>query len=76
MKALYIIFIIFIIVLICAIYTDIEGYSNFYLEGKSNYANDIYGIRPPYEMSRYYEPEKIGPYRILKYNFLNYPIEG
>lgn len=78
MVVLYVIFfiVLLIIIMLYYLYKDTERYSNFYLDGKSNYANDIYGIRPPYEMSRHYRPEELGPYHILKFDFLNHPIEG
>ena len=41
-----------------------------------NYANDIFSIHPPYKMAKKYNPDKLGPFRILKYNFLNFPIPG
>lgn len=41
-----------------------------------NYANDIFSIHPPYKMADKYNPDKLGPFRILKYNFLNFPIAG
>lgn len=42
----------------------------------NNYRNDIYLIRPPYKISNLYNPKKIAPIHILKYNFLNIPIFG
>jgi uncharacterized protein YxeA len=78
MVVLYIILVVVFLAImsIYYIYSDTEQYNNFYLDGKSNYANDIYGIRPPYEMAKHYRPEELGPYRILKFDFLNHPIEG
>lgn len=63
-----------IIILSIFIVVNIDYYCNY--KTLNTYANDIYAIRPPYKMAKKYKPEKLGPYRILKNNFLNYPIEG
>lgn len=65
---LLILFLIFLFIFI--IYEPFINYSYI------NYTNDIYSIRPPYVLASEYNPDKIGPFRILKYNFLNFPIEG
>lgn len=70
---LYIILII-VIIFILFFGGTYEGFA-YYLE-KPNYANDVYSIAPPYDMARLYSPDELGPIRILKHNFLNYPIEG
>lgn len=72
---IYILIFIIIILSIIKIKTETkESYCNSI--SFNNYANDIYSIRPPYKMSYKYRPEKLGPFRILKSNFLNFPIEG
>ncbi len=68
---MYYLLIIFFIIIILSV-TVKETYKNF----NSNYSNDIYAIRPPYAMARKYDPNKLGPFRILKNNFLAYPMEG
>ena len=45
-------------------------------ESYKNYSNAIYAIRPPYKLAKEYDPEKLNPYKILKSNFLPYPMEG
>lgn len=71
---IYIIIILLLFFLFFAIFYKIENYCGY---GDINtYSSDIYAIRPPYQMAKKYVPEKLGPYRILKYNFLNIPIEG
>ncbi len=53
-------------------YSIPESYCNF----RRNFANDVFAIRPPYKRAYDYNPDKLGPFRILKHNFLNFPIEG
>ncbi len=65
-------YIILLILVIYLMYSITEKYCNF----RRNYANDIFAIRPPYRLAYDYNPDKLGPYRILKNNFLNFPIEG
>lgn len=70
----YIIIILLVIIFLCLIYKCKN--KEYYCDYQSNYANDIYGIRPPYKMAKKFNPDKLGPFRILKNNFLNHPIEG
>lgn len=67
---MYYLLIIFLISLFIIILNLNESYINF------NYSNDIYAIRPPYEMARLYNPNKLASFKIYKSNFLNKWIEG
>ena len=42
----------------------------------SDYSDNVYAIRPPYKLAKLYNPKKLNPYKILKKNFLQFPIEG
>lgn len=66
----YYIIIFFVIFFYIILTKNIEHFFN------PNYSTNIYAIRPPYQMAKLYNPEKLSPYKILKYNFLNHPIEG
>jgi len=66
------IFIIFIIILFILFLYRFETFSN----KKINYYDDIYSIKPTYFISSEYDAHKLAPFKILKSEFLNYPIRG
>lgn len=70
MYQLLIIFLLLFFVIIINVINVYDTYINY------NYSNDIYAIRPPYNMAKLYNPKKLAPFRIYKSNFLNKWIEG
>lgn len=65
-----------ILIIIVPIFYQIWWKNEAYCDYQTNYANGIYAIRPPYKKAQKFNPNKLAPIRILKNNFLNYPIEG
>lgn len=42
-----------------------------------NFQSDIYAaIRPPYSIAKQFKAKQFAPFRVLKDNFLMYPIRG
>ena len=66
---MYTLALILLFVIIYAFLFSVEPFDN-------NYSNNIYAIRPPYKMAKKYNPDNLNPYKILKDNFLPYPMEG
>lgn len=67
---MYRILIILLLLFFVVILNVNEAYINY------NYSNNIYAIRPPYDMAKLYNPKKLAPFKIYKSNFLNKWIEG
>ena len=72
---IWLLFLSIILLCIMSSTTSIEKY-----EEKKNIDNkwskDVYVVRPPYNISNYYNPDNVAPVKILKYNFLNNWIVG